>query len=104
MERTMNTYKREFFNAALFEFIAFSIIIILCTFVFREKPPTPPSESANQVSESNLKEELKKIVSNKNVVLNGVVFAIILMTMNIMSANVAALIEPFGYDAVTLYN
>ncbi len=52
-----------------------SIITLLFIIFFREKPPRPPSRSSAEIKEHDFKKNFRKLITDKNVWLLGIIFA-----------------------------
>jgi predicted MFS family arabinose efflux permease len=66
----------------------------------REKPPTPPSESASRKQEPlDFKKELKVLVRNKSYLLLCVSFTLLYGVYTSLGAVVSAVTKPYGYES-----
>jgi Na+/melibiose symporter-like transporter len=91
--------RKQIFNAFLFQFILFTIILIVCCCFYKEKPEIPPSVSSMDKKVENIWGGVKELFKNKNFLKLCVTFCIIDCVLLICAINIAALISPFGYSA-----
>ena len=84
----------------LIEAILGTILTVPTVFFFRERPPTPPSASA-ELPRDNYKEGLQKILKDGNFLLLLGVVGFGLGVYNALATVVQTLINPFNYSQVT---
>jgi len=71
---------------------------VLLIIFAREKPPTPPSASAEKPSiELNLRNELKTLMKNRSYLLLVLGYATLYGTVTAVGAIISSLTHPYGY-------
>eukprot|EP00830_Metopus_es_P007527 TRINITY_DN1715_c0_g1_i3.p1 TRINITY_DN1715_c0_g1~~TRINITY_DN1715_c0_g1_i3.p1 ORF type:complete len:289 (+),score=26.84 TRINITY_DN1715_c0_g1_i3:556-1422(+) len=86
------------FNLCLFAAIAFTVILAVCLAIIREKPPIPPTKSANNKTHESFLVSIGKLMKNKNFVLIANGFGFVYSVLMTFSQEVAFIIAPFGYN------
>lgn len=100
-EESATEGKDLFVQLLLIEGIISTVLCVPLFIFFREKPPTPPSPSA-ELPRENFKSGMKNLFKNKGFLMLLVVEAVGLGTFNSLATVIQSLIDPFGFSQVKI--
>ena len=92
--------REDIFNSLLCQAIIGTVVAALILFLFREKPPTPPSASAG-VKKDPFIPSLKALFMNKTVWLLVVIFGFVQGVFNTLGTVVGEIADKYGYSPVS---
>lgn len=94
--------KDLFMRLLLVEGVISTVLCVPLFIFFREKPPTPPSPSA-ELPRDNFKTGMKTLFKKKGFLALLIVEAVGLGTFNSLATIVQSFIDPFGYTQVKMH-
>ena len=96
---TKDEFKTHIFQSLLLQAIAGLVCQILCIFLLKHKPPTPPSPSAGQTSEMKFGPSIRALFTNKDLVCLIFVFGLVQGSFNTYGTLVDFLSSSYGYTS-----
>ena len=91
--------KDLFMRLLLIEAVIATVLCVPLFVFYKEKPPTPPSPSAERPRE-NFKSGVINIFKNRNFLALLVVEAVSIGTFNSLATVIQSIVDPFGYTQV----
>jgi len=90
-------FKDRVWDLFFYQALVFTIICAPGLFLFREKPASPPSSSAD-VEKTDFKQSFRLVLKNRNFMMLLAFFALSYGSLNALSIVLNILVDPYGYS------